>query len=155
MVTRLRRNPLYRALRLDKLISQSLETTLRWLLLEEYDRIPALAMIRQTASRIRERAERLVASVAGLRAELIDGESLAGGGSTPDQALATCLIAIDAAVPAADCERQLRANDPPVIARVENERVLIDLRTVFEEEESLLAEALRRVPGMCLPTCSP
>ena len=140
-VTRLRRNPLFRALRLDKVIYQALETTLRNLLLERWDAIPALAMIRQPAEKIRARAEALVQRANGLRATLIEGRSVAGGGATPEQSIPPWLIAIDCA-DAAAVERRLRAWNPPVIARIEDERVLLDLRTVFESEESALAAAL-------------
>ena len=142
LVARLRRNPMFRALRLDKLIVQVLEETARNLLLERWERIPALAMIRQSAGEIRGRAARLLERMPGLPAALIDGESVIGGGSTPEQPLPTCLIAL--ALPdAAAAERRLRLHAPPVIARIENGRLLIDLRTVFAEEEEELAAALQ------------
>ncbi len=141
LVARCRRNPLFRALRLDKLIYQALESTLRNLLLERWDAIPALAMIRQPAATIRARAEALAARLPRLRIEIVEGQSLIGGGATPEQSIATWLIAIDSA-DAAAAERRLRAADPPVIARIENNRLLLDLRTVFPEEEDALAAAL-------------
>ena len=141
IVARLRRNPLFRALRLDKLICQALESNLRNLLLERWDAVPALAMIRQTADEIRVRAESLVARTPGLRAEVVPGSSVIGGGATPEQAIATWLIAIDCPdLPAA--ERRLRAADPPVVARIENDRLVLDLRTVLPEEEAGLIAAL-------------
>jgi L-seryl-tRNA(Ser) seleniumtransferase len=141
IVARLRRNPLFRALRLDKMIYQALETTLRNLLLERWDEIPTLAMIRQPAEAVRARAERLLTRVPGLSAHIIDGQSVIGGGSTPDQSIATWLIAVSCAN-AAEAERQLRASSPPVIARIENDRLLLDLRTVFPCEDDELAAAL-------------
>lgn len=143
LVARLRRNPMFRALRLDKLIFQSLETTLRALLLERYEALPALRMLSLTATSIETRAQRLIERLDGVAASIIEGRSVMGGGSTPGQSIATRLIAI-ATKDAAGLERSLRANAPPVIVRVENDRVLIDLRTVFEEEEGELVEALRR-----------
>src|ERR1700691_2933036 len=142
LVARLRRNPMFRALRLDKLIYQALETTLRHLLLEQWDRIPALRMIRQSATEIRERAERFLMAQPGLKAELMPGESVIGGGATPQQSIATWLIAIECADEGA-AQRRLRANDPPVIARAEEKRLLLDLRTVLPEEEVELAAALQ------------
>jgi L-seryl-tRNA(Ser) seleniumtransferase len=142
LVERLRRNPMYRALRLDKIIYQALGETLRALLFERWDRVPALRMIRMTAEEIRGRAGRLLEELEGVRAELMPGRSVVGGGSTPEQSLDTWLIAI-APRNAAVMERRLRAADPPVIARVEQERVLLDLRTVFPEEEAELAAAVR------------
>src|SRR5262249_30060834 len=83
MVARLRRNPLFRALRLDKVICQILEHTLRNLLLERWDQVPALAMIRQPAEEIRVRAQSLAARLPG--AEVRSGSSVIGGGATPEQ----------------------------------------------------------------------
>jgi L-seryl-tRNA(Ser) seleniumtransferase len=68
--------------------------------------------------------------------------SVIGGGSTPEQPIPTCLIAI-APASAAAFENRLRAHSPPVIARIENEKVLLDLRTVYSEEEQELLDALR------------
>jgi L-seryl-tRNA(Ser) seleniumtransferase len=141
LIQRLRRNPMFRALRLDKLIFQALESTLRKLLLEQWDAIPALAMIRQSAEEVRGRAEEL-ARRAGLYAEIVPGESVIGGGATPEQSIPTWLIAIRTPdIPG--LERRLRAAEPPVIARVEQERLVLDLRTVFAEEEDALAAVLR------------
>ena len=139
LVARLRRNPLFRALRLDKVIYQVLENTLRSLLLERWDEVPALAMLRLSAGQIRDRAQALVARVPGLRAEVVAGESVTGGGSTPEQSIATWVIAVVCA-DVVEAERSLRAGDPPVIARIEDGRLIFDLRTVFHaEEEDLLA----------------
>jgi L-seryl-tRNA(Ser) seleniumtransferase len=142
LVTRLRRNPMFRALRLDKLIYQALEVTLRHVLLEQYETIPALRMIAEPAERIRERAEALLGKLPGVRAALVPGESVIGGGSTPEQSIRTWLIAVEAAS-VTNWEERLRRNDPPVIARIENERLLLDLRTVFPEEEDELAASLQ------------
>jgi L-seryl-tRNA(Ser) seleniumtransferase len=142
IVARLRRNPLFRALRLDKMICQALESTLRRLLLEQWDRIPALAMIRQPAEAIRERAARFLERLPQVAAEIVPGRSVIGGGATPEQSLPTWLIAVTCRdLPAA--ERSLRAYDPPVVARIEDGRLVLDLRTVFPEEEDDLAAALR------------
>jgi L-seryl-tRNA(Ser) seleniumtransferase len=142
LVQRLRRNPLFRALRLDKLITQSLETTLRHLLFEEWDAIPALRMIRMPAAEIRERAERIRSRLTQL--DLIPGESVAGGGSTPEQTLPTWLLAMPG--DAVANERALRTGDPAVIARIEDDRVVLDLRTVSPEEEH---ELVVRVASCC------
>lgn len=142
IVTRLRRNPMFRALRLDKLIYQALEGTLRALVMEQWDQVPTLRMIRASADEIRERAERLVAAVPGSGARVEAGESVIGGGSTPEQAIPTWLIAVTHADVVA-AEKRLRTGDPPVIARIDDGRLLLDLRTVFPEEEEELKRALR------------
>lgn len=138
LITRIRRNPMFRALRLDKLQLQSMEQTLRALLLQDLDAIPALAMICQTKEQIRQRAEALAARIEG--ATVIEGESIIGGGSTPDQSLPTFLIALKG--PAHKLERSLRANR--IIARVEKDRLLIDLRTVLPSQESTLLDRIKR-----------
>ena len=146
VVSRLRRNPMFRALRVDKTIYQILEGTLRSLLLERWEQVPALRMIRLEAAQIRARAEKLVMSLTGLQATVMEGTSVIGGGSTPEQALPTYLIAIESDEVAA-LERRLRGGDPPVVGRIEDERLLLDLRTVLPEEEPLLVKALIRAVG--------
>jgi L-seryl-tRNA(Ser) seleniumtransferase len=101
-------------------------------------------MIRQPADRIRERSRALLARVPELNAEVIDGESVIGGGATPEQSIPTWLIAITCTDVVAS-ERQLREGDPPVVARLEEGRLVLDLRTVFAEEEAALASALRAI----------
>ena len=146
IVGRLRRNPMFRALRLDKMIYQALEATLRNVLLERWDEVPALRMIRQGAAEIRARAEGLMASLLsarpGFETALTPGESVIGGGATPEQSIPTWLIAI-ACADADAAQRKLRAHNPPVIARIEEKRLLVDLRTVLPEEEMELAAALQ------------
>jgi L-seryl-tRNA(Ser) seleniumtransferase len=139
LIQRLRRNPMFRALRLDKCICQALENTLRHILLEQWHAIPTLFMIRQSKSEIRARAERLNARIQG---RVIEGESVAGGGSTPEQKLPTWLIALNTGNAAAT-ERRLRTGTPPVIARIEDDCVVLDLRTVFPDQEEGLVRAVQ------------
>lgn len=141
LIARLRRNPMFRALRLDKLIYQVLEITLRNLLLERWDQIPALQMISLSGEDLQKRAETFVRRLQGLRAEIVEGSSLIGGGSTPQQPLKTWLIALESN-DVADMERRLRLGNPPVVARIEEGRLLVDLRTVFVAEEEELAKAI-------------
>ncbi len=115
IVQRLRRNPMFRALRVDKLIYAALESALRLTLLERWNEIPVLRMIRlspdEIAARARQLAGEINAAGLGLHADVVRGESLLGGGSTPGQSLPTYLLAI--APQAADIERRLRRGDPP------------------------------------------
>jgi L-seryl-tRNA(Ser) seleniumtransferase len=147
LISRIRRNPLFRALRADKLAYAALEATLRDYLLERHDRIPVLRMARATPEEVRARAERFVEALGEdfpAKVELVAGESVLGGGSTPGQGLPTTLVAV---APAAELtpgqlEQRLRRGEPPVIARLEDERLLIDLRTVepgTEQEQLRLA----------------
>jgi L-seryl-tRNA(Ser) seleniumtransferase len=146
IVARLRRNPLFRALRLDKLIYQALGDTLRALLLEQWELVPALAMIRQPADEIRSRAEALAAKLP--RAEVRRGQSVIGGGATPEQSIPTWVIAIECD-DVVDVERRLRGSDPAVVARIEDGKLILDLRTVATREEAGLTRAL----DTCLRPC--
>ena len=146
LIARLRRNPMFRALRLDKLIYQALETTLRNLVLERWDRIPALRMIAQSGEELRARAQRLMAQLQDVRAELVEGGSVIGGGSTPEQGLKSWLIAIECGN-VVEAERRSRLSDPAVVARIEDGRLVVDLRTVLGEEEEDLVRVLRAATG--------
>ena len=143
LIERLRRHPMFRALRLDKLIYQALETTLRNLLLERWDQIPALAMISTSAEDLRARAQRVAAMLDGVRSEVVEGNSLIGGGSTPEQPLPGWLIALHSA-DAVESERRCRMADPAVVARIEDGKLLFDLRTVFPWEEADLVRVVRK-----------
>lgn len=143
LVQRIRRNPLYRALRADKLIIESLETTLRHLLLEQWDAIPSLDMIRTPLEKIRQRGDRVAAKLKGLDLTLVPGETAIGGGSTPDEVLPTWLIEVPVSYPNA-FERRLRASKIPVIARIAHNRIVFDLRTVADAEVDELAAAIRK-----------
>jgi L-seryl-tRNA(Ser) seleniumtransferase len=149
LVTRLRRNPLFRALRADKLVYAALEATLRDYLLERFERIPALRMARQSLQEIRARAEMFAATMgADLPAdvELVAGESVLGGGSTPGQGLPTVLVVVRprSGLTAGHLEQHLRCGDPPVVGRVEDDRLILDLRTVTPgAEQEQLRDALR------------
>jgi L-seryl-tRNA(Ser) seleniumtransferase len=147
LVARLRRNPMFRALRLDKLIYQALETTLRNLLLERWDQIPALRMISFPLDELRARALSFAARLDGISARVMEGSSVIGGGATPEQPLRSWLIAVES-TDVVDAERRLRFSDPPVVARIERNQLLFDLRTVFPAEEEELARAIR---GACAP----
>ncbi|HKF52443.1 MAG TPA: hypothetical protein VKB26_09040, partial [Candidatus Acidoferrales bacterium] len=150
LVERVRRNPLFRALRVDKLTIAALEATLSAYQRGALDEIPALRMIRMTAEEIDRRAgafaEKLRGTLPeGASLEVCAGFSVIGGGSAPDQKLHTSLIAIRSTRhSAAEIEERLRKplTGAPVIARVEKKTLILDLRTVFEEEESALAAAL-------------
>ena len=149
LIGRMRSNPLFRALRADKLVYAALEATLLAYIREDYDAIPALRMMRQTKETLRERASALakrLSGLGGLRVELIDGESVIGGGAAPSSTLPTCLIAITTEMMSADeLLARLRESDPPVVARIESDRVLLDLRTVFPQQDAVIAKAVARV----------
>jgi L-seryl-tRNA(Ser) seleniumtransferase len=151
LVTRVRRHPLFRALRVDKLTIAALEATLGAYLRAAWDEIPAQRMIRTSAQEIKRRAENFLRElrpelpVDEVEVEIVEGTSLAGGGSTPTQSLPTKLIRIASArYSAAKLEERLRGAHAgiSVIARVEEGRLVLDLRTVFPEQEPLLVKTL-------------
>jgi L-seryl-tRNA(Ser) seleniumtransferase len=154
LVGRVRRHPLFRALRVDKLTTAALAATLGAYLRGAADEIPALRMIRLTVEEIKRRAQNFLRELTPelppgeVELELTDGSSLAGGGSTPTQSLPTKLIRIASArYSAAQLEQRLRRAPAggSVIARVEDDRLILDLRTVFPEQESLLLKTLSSV----------
>jgi L-seryl-tRNA(Ser) seleniumtransferase len=155
ILERIRRNPLFRALRVDKLTIAALEVTLQAYQRGALGEIPALGMIRisteemarRTAS-FAEKTRPLLPKDAAM--ELGPGFSVVGGGSTPNQQLPTQLVSVTSRRhSAASLEERLRRPEhgTPIIARIEGDRLVVDLRTVFPDEEpslaSGLAEALR------------
>jgi L-seryl-tRNA(Ser) seleniumtransferase len=151
IVSRVRRHPLFRALRVDKLTTAALAASLGAYLRGAADEIPALRMIRMGVQEIKRRAENFLRELTPelplgeVELEITDGSSLAGGGSTPTQSLPTKLIRIASArYSAAQLEQRLRRapGGISVIARVEDDRLILDLRTVFSEQEAALLKTL-------------
>jgi L-seryl-tRNA(Ser) seleniumtransferase len=146
----IRRNPLFRALRVDKLTVAALEVTLNAYLRGALDEIPALRMIRLPVEEIERRSAALLERLRGglpkdAKIELIPGFSVIGGGSTPDQSLPTRLVAVSSRRHSAtQLEERLRRPEHglPVIARIEDDRLVLDLRTVFPEQEASLIASL-------------
>jgi L-seryl-tRNA(Ser) seleniumtransferase len=105
-------------------------------------------MMRLTKQEIGERAEALAAQLRSTRLsiEITDGESVIGGGAAPSSTLPTRLLALSCEGRSADeLSARLRASDPPIIARVEQGRVLLDLRTVFSDQDPVIVAALDRI----------
>jgi L-seryl-tRNA(Ser) seleniumtransferase len=147
LIKRMRSNSLVRALRVDKLTYAALEATLLAYVKEDYDSIPALRMMRASKEEIGGRAEavaRQLRAVRGLEVGMIDGESVIGGGAAPSSTLPTRLLAVTARGANADeLLERLRSQATPLIARTQEGRVLIDLRTVFPEQDAAVISALR------------
>jgi L-seryl-tRNA(Ser) seleniumtransferase len=154
LIARVRRHPLFRALRVDKLTIAALEVTLSAYLRAAWDEIPAIRMIRATPQELKRRAENLFRELRPelpldeVEIEITDGTSLAGGGSTPAQSLPTKVIRIASVrYSATKLEQRLRRapGGISVIARVEDDRLVLDLRTVLAEQEPLLVKTLAAV----------
>jgi len=150
-IAKLRSHPLARALRVDKMTLAALDATL-----QSYRRgrasadIPVWRMIAQSEDGVQQRARRIQRQLAEakIEAELIPGESTVGGGSLPGETLPTALLAF--AIPQPDsAAAALRRAEPPVICRIQNDRLLVDLRTVLPEQEQALLTSLRsRLPAL-------
>ena len=147
LVGRLARHPLARAVRADKLTLAALEATLAAHLAGRRDELPVWRSLLLTVADLEPRAAALAQAV-GPAATLRTGTSVAGGGSLPGEGLESVLVEVD---PAPDGEAavlaRLRAGDPPVVARAERGRVVLDLRTVPPEQDALVARALAAALG--------
>jgi L-seryl-tRNA(Ser) seleniumtransferase len=143
LLERIRRHPLMRALRVDKLTYAALEATLQ-AAAGHRGEIPVAAMLDLSAGDIRLRAEQFATTVvAPLSADIVKGASTIGGGSAPGATLPTWLVRLThETLSAAALERRLRSLDPPIVARIVDDHVVLDLRTVFPEQDSPLARAL-------------
>ena len=149
LLARIAKHPLMRAVRMDKLTLAALEATLR---LHRDGRavgaIPVWKMMWQRAEAIRARAEDWAARLreAGINAETVPGESTVGGGSLPGETLPTtlCAIAGPEGIEVGELAARLRQGEPPVVARVSRERLLIDPRTVLPGEDEALLQAVMR-----------
>ena len=147
-VEKIARHPLMRALRVDKMTLAALEETLRIYLEGSSKEVPLWAMTAASGEELEGRANALVSTLEAevgdaAKIEAVTHGSLAGGGSVPGAELGSWAVAIAHAThSAAEVERSLRFGQPPVIARVEDDRVLIDLRTVPPSQDGVLGDAV-------------
>ena len=150
-LTRARQHPLMRALRVDKMTYAALEVTLGEYAAGRADSIPVVRMIGMEPAEIDQRVRRMAERLEGLtslRAEIRQGTSTIGGGSAPGARLPTSLLCLETRMMAAnELEAELRQLDPPVIARIEHDLVVLDLRTVLPEQDELLARLLATLPS--------
>lgn len=150
LIRRMRRNSLFRALRVDKLTYAALEATLLAYVKGEHDAIPAAYMMRLSKDAIEARATRVSGHLqsSGIRVEAIDGESLIGGGAAPSATLPTHLLTVTVnGLSAEQLQVRLRALELPIIARVQEGRVVLDLRTVPAEQDDALVRGLKEAAG--------
>ncbi len=150
------RHQFLRVVRLDKLSSVALAATLRCYLNNEAATcVPVWRMMALTTEEIARRAGAVAVSLmaAGIPVEIRDGHSLVGGGSLPEETLPTVLIALKPCGKLEDFARRLRLSDPPVVARIEEGRILLDLRTVLPEQDSLVALLVTKARPQEARTC--
>jgi L-seryl-tRNA(Ser) seleniumtransferase len=150
LVARASANPLFRALRVDKTLYAALEATLVAYLREDYDSIPALHMMRMSEEELARRAEEVARQLrAGrphLQVQVMDSHSVLGGGAAPGSRLPTRVVAVKSQRMTSDeLSHRLREWETPIIARVEDDCVLFDLRTVEPAQEAVILTALHRI----------
>ena len=149
LIQKIKKHPLARAVRADKLCLAALSATLLHYLKDEAEReIPIWQMISKTPEQIRARAQQWAQSLGG-KAQVIAGFSTIGGGSLPEETLPTFLLALTVPQPNRILAA-LRVQNPPVIARVQDDQVVLDARTVFAEQEGALMVALCNVLGLTI-----
>lgn len=144
LIDRLRRHPLARALRMDKgSIAALAATAIHHLRGEALQKIPVWQMISMPLEVVQRRARRWARAI-GAPARIVDGRSMVGGGSLPEESLPTRLVAIAPQGEAGVTElaRRLRLGRPPVVARIERDHLLLDPRTVLPEEDASLIQAV-------------
>ena len=150
IVERIRKHPLYRALRVDKLIYAALSETLESFRRETaFEEIPVLKMLAATKEELKKRAENFVGKFGAnqnLQIEIVEGKSVIGGGSAPTVQPPTILLSLTHRTMSADkLEEFLRSAEPPIIARTADDKVTLDLRTVAENEEAEVLKILDEI----------
>jgi L-seryl-tRNA(Ser) seleniumtransferase len=144
-VEKIRKNPLFRALRVDKLTISILEFVLRAYLSGKTDDIPVMRMLGATTDELRARAESF-ARLAGENVKPVELNSVVGGGSAPEAYVPSWGVALEyPELPDVELERRLRGSNPPVIVRLEEGRVILDFRTIFPSEEQELLGIIRGI----------
>jgi L-seryl-tRNA(Ser) seleniumtransferase len=150
LVQQIERDPLMRAFRLDKMTLAALETTLRIYQNEDtaLRDIPVLRMLAIPLDDLRRRAEGLAArlrTVNGLSVETSQDLAYVGGGSLPDQPMKTWVLEVEASGPSdSELALRLRTGTPAVMGRLRDGKLVLDVRTIFPEQEEALLEALQR-----------
>jgi L-seryl-tRNA(Ser) seleniumtransferase len=151
LVDQVRKNPLMRTYRVEKLIYGALEATIAsYRTGRALEEIPVLRLISAKAEEIHARSRRLARKLrlripSGLNVKLVQGTSVVGGGSCPECHLPTTVLALESdRYRPNSIESRLRSQKPPIILRLEEGRALIDLRTVFPEQEKILLDGLVR-----------
>ncbi len=149
IIDQIRKDPLFRTYRVDKLSYAALEGTLQHYLADAWNEIPILRMIQRSAHDIAARCEQVAAAIRNrtLFVEVAEVESVLGGGTAPTARVRSYAVSLKhAGLTAEECLSALRRLDPPVIGRIADDRVLLDLRTVEPEHDEHLIQALNALP---------
>lgn len=146
-VDQLRRNPLYRALRVDKMVISGLEQIALNYLQKEEEKIPIWRMISTSAEDLRRRAEEISAQLNafGISASLKESKSTVGGGSLPGETLPSIILSLNSDMPADTLAEKFRSLDLPIIGRIEKNKFVLDLRTIFPEQDEIVVQGIIEV----------
>lgn len=150
----IQRHPLARALRIDKLTLAALEATLRlYLCAEAENHVPLLRMYRRTPTELKREAESLAATVNGIKgfhAEVVTSSSQMGGGALPGIEISSMAVAVSGSdISATLLDEGLRRAEVPIIARLMQDRVWIDMRTLLPDDAAEIAAALQSIAVRC------
>ena len=155
LISRLKEEPLFRALRCDKMILTALQGTVEaYLEGSAKRRVPLLAMLQITTGQLKERARKIVDGLSDLPAgmEIVEGQARIGGGALPRAAISSVTIELRPhTMPLEELAQRLRTGRPPVVGRIVKESYCLDLRTVFARQDDHLASAIRVALGPMTP----
>lgn len=147
-VEKVNKNPMYRALRPNKITLYLMEQTLLSYLRGDSQRdIPAVGLLMSQPQLLKMRAESIAEKLAesGVRSTVVETTALAGGGSAPEEELKSFGVRLEFPMSASEIALKLRKADPPIIGRIIDDRVVLDLKSVFKEEDSLICETVARM----------
>lgn len=149
LIGQLKKYPMARAVRVDKMTLAALEATIRWYLEGRAEELPLWFMIHQSLDVLRDRASRVLAVLKNktsseIRWSLADDWSEVGGGSMPGTQIPTCVITMSGTHPdsVVKWERRLRQGNTPVVARISRGELIFDLRTIFPDQETVLIDSI-------------
>ncbi len=146
LIEKLKKYPLYRALRVDKLTLSALEITLlHYLKKEATEKIPIWKMISVTKESLKTRGGKIIKQVNIKTISVKESQSFLGGGALPQQSLPTYVLSFNSALAPEILAEKFRKFKPPIIGRIEDERFVLDLRTIFPEQDDVVIESVRQV----------
>jgi L-seryl-tRNA(Ser) seleniumtransferase len=145
-VAAVKKNPLYRTVRLDKIIIAILEELILDYMKSDYEKIPLMQILSLKNDVLRKRAEKIgkKLSESGIKFEIIETEAFCGGGSLPEESFPSVGIRLLSEKNAVQISKNLRLNNPPVIGRIKDDRLILDIRTIFPEDDNIVADAIKK-----------
>jgi L-seryl-tRNA(Ser) seleniumtransferase len=144
----LRKHPLYRALRVDKMVIAGLENLiLTYLKKEAFEKIPAWKMMKTSLDDLKSRAEELKKRLedSKIRVAILQSKSTVGGGSLPGETLPTYVISFESEIAPDQLSEKFRNLSTPIIGRIENDKLTLDLRTIFPHQDETLVKSIKSI----------